>query len=51
MFPDVFVACDKNMKGESFIEAPQIIFEIVSAKYKPDIFVMCDDSTRKDEGS
>ena len=34
VFPDLFVACNKKMKGESCIEAPQIIFEVVSPKYK-----------------
>lgn len=30
VFPDVFVACEKNIKGESLIDTPQIIFEVVS---------------------
>lgn len=34
VFPDIFVACDRKMKGASCIETPQIIFEVISPKYQ-----------------
>lgn len=39
VFPDVFVACDKKLKGESYIETPQIIFEVVSNDYRDNDYI------------
>lgn len=39
VFPDVFVACDRKMRGESCIEPPQVIFEVVSEKYRDNDYV------------
>ena len=39
IFPDVFVACNKKQKGESYIEAPQIIFEVVSEEYRDNDYI------------
>ena len=40
VFPDVFVACEDSVKkGESFISAPKIIFEIVSENYSGNDYI------------
>lgn len=39
VFPDVFIACDKKLKGESYIETPQIIFEVVSNDYRDNDYI------------
>lgn len=40
VFPDVFVACEDSVKkGESFISAPKIIFEVISENYRGNDYI------------
>lgn len=40
VFPDVFVTCkDSIKKGESFISAPKIIFEVIPDKYRGNEYI------------
>lgn len=40
VFPDVFVMCDNSeLKGESFISIPKIIFEVVSENYRNNDYI------------